>query len=87
MSFFGEAQQKVFEPYLITKKISVVAYRLDLPLGSFVHLMFHISLLKPFVRDRNIVDRLELPTLTIDAHPVAIPLRVIAYRVVKIKGR
>lgn len=65
----------------------MVAYRLDLPLGSFVHLMFHISLLKPFVRDRNIVDRLELPTLTIDAHPVAIPLRVIAYRVVKIKGR
>jgi hypothetical protein len=39
---------KCYGPYRISKKISAIAYQLDLPSSMKIHNMFHIDLLLPY---------------------------------------
>ena len=41
--------RRYYGSFYVTKKIGVVAYHLDIPVNSQVHLVFHVSQLKPFV--------------------------------------
>lgn len=53
---------------------------LHLPLGCQIFIIFHIgSLIKPFVQETPSLLVLEIPPLTIDTHPIAIPQKEIAY--------
>ena len=46
-------------PWKIVKKLSDVAYQLELPLGCCIHLVFHVSKLKKFIsKDTNVIDGL-----------------------------
>ncbi|KAL9427049.1 hypothetical protein AB3S75_033771 [Citrus x aurantiifolia] len=56
---------RYFGPFKVLKKIGAVAYRLELPKDSRIHLVFHVSLLKKKIGD-NVVVQKELPTVDND---------------------
>ena len=73
---------KFYGPYTILEKIGKVAYRLDLPQSSQIHLVFHISQLKSFVPDFSPVFS-ELPVTTDIEAATAVPEVIIERRLVK----
>lgn len=79
--FYGKLNKWFYGPYLIIEKINIVAYQLALPLGSLIHLEFHISLLKPFIGDKDFVGHLDLPPLVIDTQSITILVKVAGYHV------
>lgn len=79
---FPKLAYKYFGPYEVLERIGSVAYRLELPANSLIHLVFHISQLKPFHADYTpIYD--ELPVLTDLEATAATPARITERRLVK----
>ncbi|KAM0887617.1 hypothetical protein ACQ4PT_028880 [Festuca glaucescens] len=73
---------KYFGPYKILERIGKVAYRLELPKGSLVHPVFHVSQLKDYKADYTPVFS-ELPDFpTLDRLEV-VPERALHRRMVK----
>jgi hypothetical protein len=46
---------KFYEPYTVQEHVGLAAYRLDIPVNSVVHPVFHISQLKEFIPDYKLV--------------------------------
>ena len=48
-------------PFHITKEVSPIAFRLDLPLGWRIHLVFHVSKLKRYMRSEEVFWKIKPP--------------------------
>ncbi|XP_057994969.1 uncharacterized protein LOC131175273 [Hevea brasiliensis] len=73
----GKLAPQYIGPFEITDRVRAVAYRLELsPSLSYVHLMFHISMLRKYIPDLSHVlqpDTVDLnENLTFEEQPVAI---------------
>ncbi|KAL5832710.1 hypothetical protein ACOSQ3_016384 [Xanthoceras sorbifolium] len=76
---------RYFGPYKILEKIRPIAYRVELPAGSQVHNVFHVSLLKKFV-GTSIPVQTELPSVATDSTLLPQPERILDSRTIQ-KGR
>lgn len=71
--------QSFFGLFKIKEKISSVAYKLELPIGSRIHDCFHISKLKAFIGPKPlIVD--SHPLITIRNEPILFPVEILDCR-------
>lgn len=79
---FPKLAYKFLGPFKVLEKLGSVAYKLELPEDSLIHLVFHVSELKPFTPDHTPVFQ-ELPKLVdLSAREVE-PEQVLDRRLVK----
>jgi transposase InsO family protein len=79
---FPKLAYKFFGPYKILGKVGQVSYRLELPEGTKVHNVFHVSQLKEFHPDYTPVFS-ELPKLPLLDSTDTYPEKILDHRLVK----
>lgn len=62
---------------------------LSINITNHLHIfpIYHISLLKPFKGDNPVEEVITIPPLTLDAYLVAIPHKILAFRIINRQGR
>eukprot|EP00253_Pinus_taeda_P004343 PITA_04343 len=79
-------QPRFFGPYRVIKSVGDVAYKLELPPGSRIHNLFHVSCLKR-VLGQQITTVMELPPLAEEGHLILEPEAILETRERKLRSR
>ena len=72
-------QPRFFGPYRINRKVGVIAYELELPQGSKIHNIFHVSCLKKAL-SQHVRPIEALPPMDEEGQLVLIPEEVLEVR-------
>ena len=70
---------RFYGPYRVIRRISEVAYELELPEGSHIHNVFHVSCLKKAI-GQNISVTTDLPPLNEEGKLILEPLEILEVR-------
>ncbi len=77
---------RYYGPYKIVRKVGQVAYELELPEGSKIHNVFHVSCLKKVVGQQVTVSQ-ELPPLDEEGQLVTDPEQILQVRERQLRNR
>ena len=77
---------RYYGPYRITRKVGQVAYELELPEGSKIHNVFHVSCLKRVI-GQQVVASQELPPLDDEGRLATSPEEILQVRERKLRNR
>ena len=72
-------QPRFYGPYRVIRRVGEVAYELELPLGSKIHNIFHVSCLNK-VLGKQVTTAIELPPLDDEGHLVLEPEAILETR-------
>ena len=70
---------RFYGPYRVVKCIGKVAYELELPKGSKIHNIFHVSCIKKAI-GRNVISNMELPPIDDEGHLILQPEAILDTR-------
>jgi hypothetical protein len=79
-------QPRFFGPYRISRKVGAVAYELEIPQGSKIHNVFHVSCLKRAIA-QHITPLEVLPPLDEEGQLVLVPEEILEVREKKLWRR
>ena len=82
----GKLAPWFYDPFQILQKIGQVSYKLDLPAGSLIHPVFHVSNLKAKV-GQHVQPRSTLPTVSADLVLSPEPMSILANRSHQLRNR
>ena len=77
---------RFFGPFQILERIGEVAYKLDLPVGSAIHPVFHVFCLKTKLGKHNVSMSL-LPSVNSQGFPTLEPVAILQTRSHKLQNR
>ncbi|VFQ72131.1 unnamed protein product [Cuscuta campestris] len=78
--------RRYYGPYRVLARIGEAAYRLELPPGSRIHPVFHVSLMRPYYGESPEQEQLALPSEFVHGQPLSEPARILAERQVLVRG-
>lgn len=73
---------RYFDPFEVIQRVSLVAYKLKLPIEARIHPVFHVSLLKPCHGDHS-KTHIPIPLVTTEKGPILQPTQLLQYREIK----
>ena len=82
----GKLAPRYYGPFKVLQKVGEVSYKLDLPFGSLIHPVFHVSNLKAKLGNQ-VVPRPTLPAVNADLVLTPEPMMILDRKSIKLRSR